>query len=72
MKFFVTVKPHARSEGIEQIDKTHFIIKVNAPPTEGKANAAAIKLLAQHFNIPQSRISLLSGHRGRYKTIEIH
>lgn len=71
MKLFITVTPNARTESVVLKDEHHFVMKVNAPASEGKANTAAIKLLAQHFNIPNSRITLLSGHKNRHKIVEI-
>ena len=71
MKLFITVTPNARTESVAQKDEHHYTVKVNAPPTDGKANTAAIRLLTQHFNIPKSRITLLSGHTSRKKIVEI-
>jgi uncharacterized protein YggU (UPF0235/DUF167 family) len=42
-------------------------IRTTAPPTDGKANKAAIKLLANHLDVPPSSISLLRGQTSRSK-----
>ena len=68
MKLTVHVKPNSKHESVEELDDGSLIVKVNAPPTEGKANQRVIKLLSKHFRIPQSEIQLLSGHKGRKKT----
>jgi hypothetical protein len=44
---------------------------VKAPPHEGRANAAVIELLSDHFNVPKSRISIIRGFKGKNKLIEI-
>jgi uncharacterized protein (TIGR00251 family) len=46
-------------------------IKVTAPPAEGKANEALVKLLAKELGIPVSNIQILKGHHSREKTLKI-
>ena len=45
--------------------------RVQAPPVDGKANEAVIRLLSDRFAVPKSRISLVSGESSRLKTFEI-
>jgi uncharacterized protein (TIGR00251 family) len=49
------------------------VIKVylTTPPVDGKANAALIKFLAQHFNINTSRIDIIKGLKSRNKVVNI-
>jgi len=42
-------------------------MRTTAPPTDGKANKAVIRLLARHFDIAPSRIELLRGQAHRNK-----
>jgi len=46
-------------------------VKVTAPPTEGKANEALIRLLAKEFRVSPPCIEILKGHRSREKTLKI-
>jgi uncharacterized protein (TIGR00251 family) len=46
-------------------------VKVTAPPMEGKANEALIRLLAKEFRVSPSCIEILKGHRSREKTLKI-
>ena len=71
MKITVTVKTHAQENTVEAIDAAHYIVRLNAVPVEGKANDALIKLLAAHFDIPRSRITIVSGFSSHTKIIEI-
>ncbi len=71
MKIFVKVKPNSKKESVKRIDPAHFEIWVKAPPAEGKANAAAINLLARHFDIPKSRIKIVTGAKSKQKVFEI-
>jgi len=71
MKIFVKAKPSSKKEIVEKIDESHFVIAVKAPPREGKATIAIAEALAAHFNIPFSRIRLISGFSNRQKVFEI-
>jgi len=70
LKIKVKVKPDSRTEEINQ-EGDSFVVKVKEPPKEGRANQAVIKLLAQHFDIPQSQVRILSGFKSKNKLIEV-
>jgi uncharacterized protein len=42
-------------------------IAVQAPPVEGKANAALIAFLAEAFALPKNKVELLTGQSSRSK-----
>jgi uncharacterized protein YggU (UPF0235/DUF167 family) len=44
---------------------------VTASPDRGKANEAAVELLAKRLWVPKSAVRIASGHRARDKTLEI-
>ncbi len=46
-------------------------VKVAAPPDKGKANAAIVKLLAKHFGVAKSAVTIVSGETGRLKVVEM-
>ena len=71
MKIFVKAKTNAKEEKIKKIDGRHFAISVKEPPVEGKANKAAIRVLAQFFNVSQADVKIISGHSSKNKVIEI-
>jgi uncharacterized protein (TIGR00251 family) len=70
MKIQVKVKPNSKTEGLSQ-EGDNFIVKVKEPPREGKANQSVIKLLAEHFGVPQSQVRILSGLKSRNKVVEV-
>jgi uncharacterized protein (TIGR00251 family) len=70
MKIQVKVKPNSKTEEVSQ-EGDRFVIKVKEPPREGKANQAVIKLLAEHFGAPRSRVRILSGFKSRNKVVEV-
>lgn len=72
MKIIVKAKPGAKEDTIEKVDASNYIVSVKAPPRDGKANAAIIKLLATHFDISVSLVEIISGHMARTKVIEIN
>jgi uncharacterized protein (TIGR00251 family) len=67
----VQVKPNAREAGLEQRPDGTWLARVKAPPVDGKANAELIALLAAHFHVAKSRVSVKSGAGGRLKLITI-
>ena len=56
MKIIIKAKPGAREDKIEKVDEFNYTVYVKAPPIDGKANAAIVKLLADHFDVSQSLI----------------
>jgi len=70
MKIQVKVKPNSRTKEVSR-EGDSFIVKIKEPPKEGKANQAVIKLLAEHFDVPQSQVRILSGFRSKNKVIEV-
>jgi uncharacterized protein (TIGR00251 family) len=70
MKIQVKVKPNSKIEELSR-EGDSFIVKVKEPPKEGKANQAVIKLLAEHFGVPQSQVMILSGFRSKDKIVEV-
>jgi uncharacterized protein (TIGR00251 family) len=47
-------------------------VSVSAPPHEGKANTAVIKLLARSWRLPKTAFAIVAGSAGRDKVIAIH
>ena len=72
MKIPAHLKPNSRhrEEVVVGSDGT-YIIYTKAPAIEGRANAAAIKLLAQYFGEPQSGVRLVCGARAKHKVFLI-
>jgi len=46
-------------------------VAVNAPPEDGKANAAVIALLAEAFDVAKAAVSVVAGATDRRKLVEI-
>ena len=46
-------------------------IRVRAQPEKGKANKAALELLAKELDLPVKKLSISSGHASSNKIVEI-
>jgi uncharacterized protein (TIGR00251 family) len=64
------VQPRASQEGIALLGD-RLKISVNAPPVEGKANEAVIRVLAQGLGVARGAVEILRGETGRRKTVRI-
>jgi uncharacterized protein (TIGR00251 family) len=70
------VTPNAARERIVAIatdaDGDQYLkVAVTVPPENGKANAAAIKLIAKSLHLPKGTLSISSGATSRRKTLLI-
>jgi uncharacterized protein (TIGR00251 family) len=66
----VTVKPNSRTSELEESDGI-WLARVKSPPVDGKANKELLELIAEHFNVPRSRITIKSGAGARIKRVQI-
>ena len=72
----IRIKPGASQERIgkivESADGPALEVSVTAPPVDGKANAALIAFLAKSWRLSKSELVIISGNKGRVKTILIN
>jgi len=68
----VKVKPNARENSLRQFQDGTWIAEVKAPPKDGKANRALIKVIAKQFNVIKSQVSIKRGKSGRTKLIQLN
>lgn len=72
MKISAHIKPNSRHrEEVVKNDDDTLTVYIKAPAIEGRANAAAIKLLAKHFKVAPSKVKLVRGAASKYKIFEI-
>ena len=67
----VRVQPGASRNEITGKRGGAVVIRVTAPPVDGKANKAACKLLAERCGIPPSRVELVHGESRRDKVVRL-
>ncbi len=46
-------------------------VRVSAPPENGRANDAVLKLVAERVGLPRRAVSIVSGHSGREKVVQV-
>lgn len=72
MKISVHLKPNSRHrEEVVVGDDGSLMVYTKAPTIEGRANVAAMKLLAKHFGVAPSKVKLVRGAASKYKVFEI-
>lgn len=69
MVLLIKVKPNSKQPGLVQLPDGSWIAKVSAPPVDGKANDALIRLVADHFGVSKSRVSIQTGASARLKRV---
>ncbi len=72
MLISVRVAPRSsKNEIMSKLPDGTLKVKLAAPPVDGRANEALIKLLSKEFRVAKSRIRIVRGMRGRNKLVEI-
>jgi uncharacterized protein len=67
----VRVAPGANRAGIVGRHGDAWKLRVAAAPEGGRANDAVIRLLADTLAVPRTSVTLVSGHGGRDKIVEL-
>ena len=67
----VKVKPRSSVEIIEGWQDDVLVVRLTAPPVEGAANSALVKLIARKLGIAKSRVTIVTGESSRRKVLEI-
>ncbi len=71
MKISVHAKPNAHKTLVEKTGEGEYTVSIMEPAREGKANEAVLKAIAAHFDVPRSRVRLVSGHTFHRKIVEV-
>lgn len=65
----IRVIPRAKLNKIEEMPDGSVRVHTTAAPADGVANSAVIKMLAKHFHVPKTSISIIRGTTSRDKVI---
>lgn len=69
--FRVRLQPKASRDAIMGETDGALRLRVSAPPVEGRANEACLRLLAKALDLPVSRLEIVAGQQARVKTIQV-
>jgi hypothetical protein len=68
----VQVKPNAHAtKVVAWVDERTVLLAVAAPPTEGRANEAVLRFLADTLGLARSAVVLKRGAAARVKHVEL-
>jgi uncharacterized protein len=67
----VRLTPRGGRDRIEGWDGAVLRVRVAAPPADGRANEAMIRLVAKALGVPPSRVTLVAGAQSRTKVIQV-
>jgi uncharacterized protein (TIGR00251 family) len=70
MRISVLVKPGARETSVTKVGED-YLVNLKAPPVDGKANKALIEVVAKHFQVRRTAVTIKSGHSSRRKLLDI-
>jgi uncharacterized protein (TIGR00251 family) len=67
----VRVQPRSAADGFGGIREGALVVRLTAPPVEGKANAALARFLGRALEVPPSAIEVIRGATGRDKLVRV-
>ena len=70
LRICTVIKPNSKADSIEKVGD-ELLVRVKAPAVDGKANEAAVKLIAKYYDVPKTRVKLIRGATSRKKVFEI-
>jgi uncharacterized protein YggU (UPF0235/DUF167 family) len=71
-RYGITVKPGSKKGPLVEVGASgELTVFVRERAVDGAANAGVVALLAAHFDVPKSRITIVRGHASRSKLIDV-
>jgi uncharacterized protein len=67
----VRVIPRASRSGVAGTRGDALLVRLNAPPVEGAANAELVAVIADALHVPKRAVSIASGERSRSKRVHV-
>jgi uncharacterized protein (TIGR00251 family) len=67
----IRLQPRARRSEIVGEREGVVLVRVTAPPVEGKANDALCRLIARRARVARGRVAVASGARSRNKLVRV-
>jgi uncharacterized protein (TIGR00251 family) len=67
----IRVQPRAKRSEVAGERGDAVVIRVSAPPVDGKANEAVCRLIAERVGVPRSAVRIVRGESSRDKVVRI-
>lgn len=67
--FAVRVAPRASADAVAGVENSALKVRLTAPPVEGAANKALIKLLAKALGVSKGSVRLIAGQKSKNKRL---
>lgn len=67
----VRVQPRASRTEVMGLHGDAIKIRLAAPPVDGAANRALIRLVASTLHVPRSAVTVRAGHATRWKVVHV-
>lgn len=64
--------PNAKEASVINVSENYFEVRVDERAVDGRANKRLIEILAEHFKVRRSKISILKGTRSRNKIVQVN
>lgn len=71
MQCTVRVKPGSRRGPLVEASDDGLVVYVRERAVDGAANDGVVRILADHFGVAPSRVTILRGHHSRIKRVEV-
>jgi hypothetical protein len=71
VRFAVRVQPRASRSEVAGVHGDALKVRLSAPPVDGAANEALVRLLAEALGVPRRAVRIESGHGSRTKRVEV-
>ena len=71
MRIYIQASPNSSKNEVIKISEGEYKVKLTATPIDGKANKMLIEVLAKHFKIAKSCITIVGGKSAKIKMVDI-
>ena len=71
VRLAVRLTPRAALDAVDGVGEGVLRVRVSAPPVDGAANAALVRLIASELKVPKGSVRIVSGESSRSKVIAV-
>ena len=72
MRVYIKVSPRSSKNEVVKISEGEYKVKLTAAPVDGQANAMLVEILAKHFKVAKSCITIVGGKTAKTKMVDIN